>query len=71
MKDSIKIPDIFELKIDSLAYKGSGVSRYKDLVCFVPFTVPGDLVQVRLKKQEKTFLIAEVIHILEKSQDRR
>ncbi|MDC7225409.1 MAG: class I SAM-dependent RNA methyltransferase [Spirochaetales bacterium] len=62
--------DTLELRIDSLAYGGNGVGRHEGIVYFVPFSVPGDLLEVRVTKQEKRFREAEIVRIIEASPDR-
>ena len=37
-----------EVEITDLTDEGSGVGRYQERVIFVPDTVPGDMVRVRL-----------------------
>lgn len=61
-----------ELKIDSLAYQGSGVGKVTDgeaagKTIFVPFTAPGDLVEVEITKETKTFLEGKLIKVIKPS----
>jgi 23S rRNA (uracil1939-C5)-methyltransferase len=58
------------LRIDSLASGGSGVGRVDGKACFVPFTVPGDLVQARLVREHRSWNEAELLDLLEPSADR-
>ncbi len=59
--------DAFVLTIDSLAYGGDGVGRFEGKVCFVPFTAPGDVVRVRVRRDHARFTRAEAVEILQPS----
>lgn len=41
------------LDITDLAFGGEGVGRIDDFVVFVPFTAPGDQVEVKLTEVKK------------------
>jgi len=59
------------VSIESLGFGGAGVGHLPDgRVCFVPFTLPGERVIVRLLKEKKSFAEAEVVRLLEISPDR-
>jgi tRNA/tmRNA/rRNA uracil-C5-methylase (TrmA/RlmC/RlmD family) len=51
----MKKNEIIQVKIEKLAYKGKGVAKLGDFVIFVPFTVPGDVVRVRIRKKKKKY----------------
>ncbi len=56
--------------IESLAYGGSGVARYKGKVLFIPYTAPGDVVFFELTSERKNFSFARALEILTPSEDR-
>lgn len=58
------------LRIDRLAYGGSGVGRVDGYVVFVPLTAPGDLVRARVTKAKRTFAEADLVEVLEPGPDR-
>ncbi len=58
------------LTIDDLADSGDGVGRYENIAIFVPNTVPGDRLEVKLEFVKKNFANASVQKILEPSSDR-
>ncbi|MCP4230198.1 MAG: TRAM domain-containing protein, partial [bacterium] len=65
------------VKIERLAYGGSGVGHLNDKsgegygkVAFVPFSHPGDLLSVNIKTKKKRFVEAEIVEILEPSPER-
>ena len=68
-----------EVRIEDLSNSGNGVGRLsleneedkdKKWVVFVPNTLPGELVRVRIVKNMKSFSQAELVSVLEKSEDR-
>ncbi len=60
-----------EIRIDSLAAGGDGVGRDEGgRVVFVPLTAPGDRVRVRIVEGRKRFARAELVEVLEASDDR-
>jgi 23S rRNA (uracil1939-C5)-methyltransferase len=56
--------------VTALAAGGDGVARDEGRVTFVPRTVPGDRVRVRLVKETKSFARAELVEIVTASPDR-
>jgi 23S rRNA (uracil1939-C5)-methyltransferase len=61
-----------EVKIDSLSYFGGrGVGRHNGVVVFVPDTVPGDLVRIRISARKSKFWEGELVEVLEASPWRR
>jgi len=55
-----------EVRVESLAAGGDGVAHDpQGRVLFVPLTVPGDLVRVRVLVRRKRFARAEVLEVLE------
>ena len=59
-----------ELDITDLSSEGDGVGRWENRVVFVPDTVPGDRVQIRLVRAKPTFGRGKVLEVLEASGDR-
>lgn len=60
-----------ELRVESLAFGGDGVGRIDGKVCFVPFSVPGELVAVRIVENRRNYLRGEIVKVLEESPRRR
>lgn len=59
------------LFIESVAFGGAGVGRLPDgRVCFVPFTLPGERALVRIVREKKSFLEAELVRLTEASVER-
>ncbi|MCM8776409.1 MAG: TRAM domain-containing protein, partial [Candidatus Omnitrophica bacterium] len=68
---SMRIGQILELKIDSLAYGGEGVARRRGMVYFVADALAGERVEARIRSIQKKFVRAEAVKILEPSFLRR
>ncbi|NJD58311.1 MAG: hypothetical protein C3F13_03000 [Anaerolineales bacterium] len=65
------MPDTFEVKIESLAYGGDGLGRLPDgRVTFVPYTIPGERVKIRLVEDKPKFSRAQLLEVLESSPGR-
>jgi len=63
---------LVELEIDDLSSSGAGVGRAEDgRAVFVPLTVPGERVRARIVQERKTWARAELVEVLEASEDRR
>jgi tRNA/tmRNA/rRNA uracil-C5-methylase (TrmA/RlmC/RlmD family) len=60
-----------EVQIHDVAFGGSGVARLPDQkIVFVPYTLVGERVRVRITKTKKGFCEGKLIEILEKSPSR-
>lgn len=55
------------LLIDSISYGGAGVGRLNGKVVFVPFTLPGERVEVRIVREKKNFAEAQLLGVVEPS----
>lgn len=56
--------------IQSIAFGGEGILRHDGLVIFVPFTAPGDDVEVELHYNKKNFAHGKLLHINKPSPSR-
>jgi 23S rRNA (uracil1939-C5)-methyltransferase len=61
---------IISLEITDLADSGDGVGRYQDIAIFVPDTVPGDLIEVKLTHVKPNFAHARLEKVLTASPHR-
>jgi len=61
---------VLQLQIDKLAYGGSGFGRLDGKACFVPFTAPGDLVEISVGKNKRSYLEGFVQELLISSKHR-
>lgn len=63
-------PDLLELSVERIAYRGPGVAHAGPVVCFVPETCPGERVRARVVRRHKNYWEARVEAVLERSPDR-
>lgn len=64
-------PNFVTLRIQDLARGGAGVARDEQgRVVFVPYTAPGDLVEVEIVETEKNYAQARLTRVMEPSPDR-
>ncbi len=61
---------IISLKIDKLSFGGDGIGRYQNFVIFVPFSAPGDELEVQITESKRTFAKANILKILKPSPHR-
>lgn len=52
------------IAIERLSFGGNGVGRIDGMVCFVPFSCPGDELLVRVTTRKRSYLIADIVEIL-------
>ncbi|MBX3718485.1 MAG: 23S rRNA (uracil(1939)-C(5))-methyltransferase RlmD [Parachlamydiales bacterium] len=53
--------------IDAIAFGGQGILRDNGFVVFVPFTAPGDFVEIELTSKKKQFGEGKLLHLIEPS----
>lgn len=61
---------IENLKITEAGSEGVSLGKYEDRVVFVPYVVPGDIVDVQVGKRKKSYYQAKAIHIRHSSPNR-
>lgn len=66
----LKLNDLVEIKITSIANGGEGVGKLNNFIIFVPFSAIGDYLEVKIIELKKTFARARINKILTKSEDR-
>lgn len=59
-----------DVRIDSLTNLGAGVGRIDGWVVFVPYALPGELVRVRIFRNDKNYSQGDLVKVLEESGDR-
>jgi len=55
------------LEITDIAAEGKAIARYNNKVVFIPFAVPGDIVNVVVIKKNKNFIEAKVVEYVKHS----
>ena len=65
------LPILENVTITDIAAEGKSLARVEDMVVFVPFTVPGDIVDLQVRKKKHHYCEAEVIRFIEYSNKRQ
>lgn len=60
----LKINQILSLKIEKLAQGAGGLGYFESKVIFVPYTVPGDFVKIKVTEVKKRFARAQLLEIV-------
>ena len=58
------LPLIPELEITGVAAEGNAIGRHGEMVVFVPFAAPGDIVDVQIKKKCSSYAVGEIERIV-------
>ncbi|NVN89546.1 MAG: 23S rRNA (uracil(1939)-C(5))-methyltransferase RlmD [Desulfuromonadales bacterium] len=58
------------IRIEKLAFGGSGVGRISGKVCFVPYSCPGDELTVRITSEKRSYVTAAIIEVITPGDDR-
>jgi 23S rRNA (uracil1939-C5)-methyltransferase len=59
-----------QLTIQDIAFGGKGVGRSEGLAVFVPFTIPGETVEVEFTRRKKKYAEADLVAVVTPSPDR-
>lgn len=65
-----RVGERLRMTVDTVAYGGDGLGRVRDFVVFVPFTAPGEEVEVELVEVKKNFARARLALVVRPSADR-
>ena len=66
----VRFGEQIEIEIDSMAFGGDAVGRYKDFAIFVKGALPGERIQARVTLVKDHYAVAETIEVLRPSPDR-
>jgi len=55
------LPVLEDITITGIAAEGKALARVDDIVCFVPYCVPGDVVDLQVTKKKHSFMEARVV----------
>jgi 23S rRNA (uracil1939-C5)-methyltransferase len=58
------------IEIERLAFGGSGFGHIDGKACFVPMTAPGDIAEVNITKDKKSFSVGELLFLRHSSEKR-
>ncbi len=65
------LPVLENILITDFAAEGKSLARVDDMVVFVPWAVPGDIVDLQVRRKKHSFMEAEVIKYHHKSEQRQ
>ena len=60
-------PLLENVTIEAVAAEGKCVAHVNDMAVFVPFVVPGDVVDLQIRKKKHKYCEAEAVRIIERS----
>lgn len=58
------------MKIDRLGFEGEGVGRIEGFAVFVPYALPGEEIEIRIVKVNKSYAFGKLVRILSRSPER-
>lgn len=59
-----------ECYVDSISHAGEGVARIDGKATFIPFSIPGETVAIKINEEKKSYQRAELENIIKPSPDR-
>jgi len=65
-----ELPLLEEITITDIAAEGKAIAKVNDLVVFVPYVVPGDVVDLQVKRKKNKYAEAEAVKFHKYSQTR-
>ena len=65
-----ELPLLEKVAITGVAAEGKALARVNDLVVFVPYVVPGDVVDLQVRRKKHSYAEAEAVKFYEYSQER-
>ena len=65
-----ELPLLERIEITGVAAEGKALARVNDLVVFVPYVVPGDVVDLQIKRKKHSYAEAEAVKIHKYSTER-
>jgi len=67
MEIFLRLNNNFKIEIEKLTFGGLGLGRIDGKVCFVPRVIPGELVEVEIKKEKPDYYTSNLVKVLESS----
>jgi len=65
-----ELPVIEGVRIHDVAAEGNAVARVDEMVVFIPFGAPGDVVDVKITKKKKSYAEGQILRVVEPSPER-
>lgn len=70
MKKKKNLPLLTDITITGIAAEGKALVRVDDMVCFVPYTVPGDIVDLQVTRKKHSYMEARVAEYKQLAEER-
>ena len=67
MRNKKKLPLLEQVEITAVAAEGKSLARVDDKVVFVPYVVPGDIVDLQVKKKKSNYMEAVAVKLYKAS----
>ena len=61
------LPELTDVEITSVAAEGKSIARVDDMVVFIPYGAPGDMVDVKLDKKKKSYAEGHITRMVKPS----
>ena len=65
-----ELPVVENVEITGVAAEGKSIARVDDMVVFIPFGAPGDVVNIKLDKKKRSYAEAHIVDMVKPSPDR-
>jgi len=65
------LPTFENILVTDIAAEGKAIAKVNDVVAFIPFAVPGDVVDLQVTKKKSSFMEARVINFRKYSENRQ
>lgn len=65
-----ELPVVENVKITGVAAEGKSIARVDDMVVFIPYGAPGDVVNIKLDKKKRSYAEAHIVDMVKPSPDR-
>lgn len=65
-----ELPVVENVEITGVAAEGKSIARVDDMVVFIPYGAPGDVVNIKLDKKKRSYAEAHIVDMLKPSPDR-
>ena len=65
-----ELPVVENVEITGVAAEGKSIARVNDMVVFIPYGAPGDVVNIKLDKKKRSYAEAHIVDMVKPSPDR-
>ena len=65
-----ELPVVENVHITGVAAEGKSIARVNDMVVFIPYGAPGDVVNIKLDKKKRSYAEAHIVDMVKPSPDR-